>query len=346
MRRRRTKKTLFVAFAEHTPNATSYRSEILGAIAAQLVLKAATRNKQRTYPPVPIYCDNKGVLNHGSDAEKELKEKQVQFDVLHVMKRLVTESLVEPRFKWVKGHSVEKKGIKNYTYPEIMNDLADELAGFILQRSIDTQNFIQNEFPFAKLRVMAGGKKLSGNLRREIDNRKGESTTQKYFAKKGMVRDEDFSLIWWDGMEQLMRAYPKMYRVWLTKHVSGCCGTNKQMSYWKRDWSALCPSCCAVVESAQHITRYRDKGRRKILRHSVKEIVDWMEETTNNSEMTYALSCYLISLGEITFKEASRKMCCEEQEKWSSLINDTNKLKWGCLLEGRLSKLWIEFAKD
>ena len=56
---------------------------------------------------------------------------------------------------------------------------------------------------------MAGGKKLTGNLRREIDNRKGESTAQKYFAKKGMIRDEDFSLIWWDGMEQLMRAYPK-----------------------------------------------------------------------------------------------------------------------------------------
>ena len=75
MRCRRTKKTLFVAFAENTPNATSYRSEILGAIAAQLALKAASRNKQIIYPPVPIYYDNKGVLNHGSEVERELKEK-------------------------------------------------------------------------------------------------------------------------------------------------------------------------------------------------------------------------------------------------------------------------------
>ena len=74
-----------------------------------------------------------------------------------------------------------------------------------------------------------------------------------------------------------------------------------------------------------------------MLQHSVKEIVDWMEETTNNSKMAYTLSCYLMSQGDITFEEASREMCREEQEKWSSLINDTNILGRDCVLEGRLS---------
>ena len=49
----------------------------------------------------------------GGDKEKELKEQHVQFDVLHVMKRLVSQSPVESRFEWVQGHSVEKKGIEN-----------------------------------------------------------------------------------------------------------------------------------------------------------------------------------------------------------------------------------------
>ena len=75
---RRTKRQLVTAFAERSPDATSYRSEILGAIAAQLVLRAATHNVQRENPTVPIYCDNKGVLNHGGEAKRELKEKQAQ----------------------------------------------------------------------------------------------------------------------------------------------------------------------------------------------------------------------------------------------------------------------------
>ena len=39
---RRTKRQLLTSFAEKSPDATSYRSEILGAIAAQLILRAAT----------------------------------------------------------------------------------------------------------------------------------------------------------------------------------------------------------------------------------------------------------------------------------------------------------------
>ena len=110
---RRTKRQLFTALSERSPSATSYRSEILGAFAAQLVLRAATHNVRREYPSVPIYCDNKGVLNHGGEAEGELKEKQAKFDVLHVMKGLIVDSPVSSDFRWVEGHSVAKKGRKN-----------------------------------------------------------------------------------------------------------------------------------------------------------------------------------------------------------------------------------------
>ena len=67
---------------------------------------------QREYPSVPEYCDNKGVLNHGGKAERDLKEKQAQFDVLHVMKGLVVDSPVHSDFRWVEGYSVKKKGRK------------------------------------------------------------------------------------------------------------------------------------------------------------------------------------------------------------------------------------------
>ena len=128
VRCRVTKKQMFVSFAEKSSHASSYRSEILGAIAAQLILRAATRNAAAQYQVVPTYCDNKGVLNHGNQAEKELKEKQAQFNVLHVMKTLIADSPVTSDFHWVEGHSVEKKGLSNCTHPEIMNDLVDKLA--------------------------------------------------------------------------------------------------------------------------------------------------------------------------------------------------------------------------
>ena len=67
---------MFVSFVEKLLHASSYRSDILGAIAAQLMLRATTRNVPAQYQEVPIYCDNKGVLNHDSEAKKELKENK------------------------------------------------------------------------------------------------------------------------------------------------------------------------------------------------------------------------------------------------------------------------------
>ena len=69
------KQSAFV-FAEHSPHISSYRSEILGEVSAQLVLKAAARNKHSRYPDVSVYCDNKEVLNHGSEAEKNSKKNR------------------------------------------------------------------------------------------------------------------------------------------------------------------------------------------------------------------------------------------------------------------------------
>ena len=77
------------------------------------------------------------------------------------------------------------------------------------------------------------GKKVTGNLRREMDNLTRKQTALKYSAESGRISRENFQTVWWDGMENLAKSYPKMYLVWLIKHVSGCRGTNKQMAYWK-----------------------------------------------------------------------------------------------------------------
>ena len=89
----------FFSFAENSLHALSYRSEILGDVSHQLILRVATRNVSAQYQEIPVYCD-KGVLNHGSQAEEELKEKQAQFDVIHVMKTLIADSPVTSAFQW------------------------------------------------------------------------------------------------------------------------------------------------------------------------------------------------------------------------------------------------------
>ena len=151
--------------------------------------------------------------------------------MLHVIKGLIVDSPVSSDFRWVEGHSVKKKGRKNCTVPEIMNDVVDTMSDVELHRALREEDFVNTDFPFEKLKVRSNREKMTGNLRRALDNLQGERTAKKRFDSKDILKSDNFSCIWWDEMEDLMKGYPKMYRVWTTKHVSGFCGTNKMMSY-------------------------------------------------------------------------------------------------------------------
>ena len=54
-----------------------------------------TGSVSRGYQEVPTNFDNKGVLNYGTKAEKDLKEEQTQGDVLYVTKGLSSDNLVK-----------------------------------------------------------------------------------------------------------------------------------------------------------------------------------------------------------------------------------------------------------
>ena len=94
-----------------------------------------------------------------------------------------------------------------------------------------------------------------------------------------------------------------MYYVWVIKYGSGCCRINKDISYRKSGWSAMCVSCESVVERTPHVMRCREPGRKKMLRSSVGELMDWVCDMTDDYDMEISLSKYLLSQGEIIFEE-------------------------------------------
>ena len=68
-----------ISWVEKTDSYTAYnyRAEILGGIAAQLILRAALQGKQlHKSTLITAFCDNLGVMHHGNHANRPLAEKQ------------------------------------------------------------------------------------------------------------------------------------------------------------------------------------------------------------------------------------------------------------------------------
>ena len=82
-----------------------------------------------------------------------------------------------------------------------MNDLVDKLADVVFHRATQLRYFIASDFSFEKIQIKHNGKKLTGNICREIDNLIGERIAIIYFAKSGRISRENFQKVWLNEMK-------------------------------------------------------------------------------------------------------------------------------------------------
>ena len=132
---------------------------------------------------------------------------------------------------------------------------------------------ITGDFPFETVKLTLSGKRECGSPRQALKTDWGYRFARDLFHKKDILLKEDFHLVWWEGLGEAMAWYPKMYRVWLTKHVSGFCGNNVQQYYWSKGSQSLkCGFCGNEDEYTSHICRCEDPGRDSLFRISVREV--------------------------------------------------------------------------
>jgi hypothetical protein len=209
----------------------NYRVEILGGIAAQLIMKAALQGKEVHHStPIIAYCDNLGVVHHGNCANRPLAEKQKQADALRTFKHLVATSAGRATMRHVYGHMDRILRSDQMSLHERLNCLVDILADEALLAAIQSNQFILTQFPFEQVRICIGHKKLTGSARWQLTRYWGEKTARSLFNVRGIVHTHSFDLIYWKGLDRVMQAFLEMFRVFVTKQVSHFCATNKMLS--------------------------------------------------------------------------------------------------------------------
>ena len=150
------------------------------------------------------------------------------------------------------------------------------------------------------------GQRINGSPRQALQQHWGYATAKALFAKKDIIKANNFHLVWWGAVSAAMSLYPKTYRVWITKHVSEFCGTNVQQYYWsKGDVSPKCDFCGDHDEYTTHICRCRDPGRVQMFVISVQEVTSWMDKTLRSSELSLAVSTYLFGRGLVTMESCT-----------------------------------------
>lgn len=322
-----------------TETATNYRGELLGGLLISLILKAACSLIDGSVcPAVLLACDNNGVVGHGNNRQRSLPEKQTQVDVIRCFRSILSSLTVPIKYEHVYGHQDDKMSWSALSLEQQLNTIADKIAKDCLLQSLRKSTFISSIFPFESLRVLVRGNKCTSSIKRALYKSWGRSEAITLLSRRKIVAEDCFDLIYWDGVEQAMEAYPQMFRVYITKHVSHFQGTHRQLSRDKsQDVENVCPCCGRRDESTGHITRCQDEGRTEMFHESVDLLIDFLYETEMDPRLIDCIIRYLEGRDELKMTKVARHNDC-----FRHLGRDIDTLGWDCFLEGRVPISLIE----
>jgi hypothetical protein len=286
--------------------ADNYRAEILGGCCAQLIVKAAVAGRGVLGSATPCFgCDNMGVVLHGTNYRRPLLEKQAQSDVLRYFKQLILESRIGCTMVHVHGHMDKHRRQDQLTPLQRVNIRADELVSSALMAALVTQIFIKDLFPSKGVIVFICTKRIAGSPKAEITHLWGEQVAQELFHWREIVHTNDFPLVYWEGMDKVIRGFLELFQVWITKHVSHFNGTNRMLSRFPATETCAkvankCPNCGCTDESTAHIIRCCDEGRTLSFSESTTSLMQWLGDQQMDPEVVHLFRRYLSGRGTCT----------------------------------------------
>jgi hypothetical protein len=316
-------------WAEQSSAASPYYGEILGGLMTQLILNAAASTYHGNIPPVNVDCDNNGVVSHGNTPLQALPTNQTQADVLCVFKHLVFIQPFRVIFKYVQSHANDTKKWKECTLKEQINTKVDSLAKKALKAALFSKEFIEGAFPNKQIWITMGKKKAMGLLCSELKEYWGHAAAKQFFHKKQIVFSMHFDSVWWSGYDHAISEYPKTFCTFITKQVSGWCGSNSKLSLWEDNIINKCPQCGLEHKNSKHLTRCGDPGRLLQLHKSIKSIMDVLDDANVTSELTKMIKTYLLNQDRQTMGE-----CIHPKSIFSPIAIDIDNIGWDCFVEG------------
>ena len=347
----RTKQKASCAWAEVQKVSDNYRGELLGAIGFLSVIHAILSHPSskpflvaaEKLKRIKAWTDCNGVITHGNDTKRNLKQGQAHADLIYVIRNIVDDLPVGVEFKYVQGHLDDHIPYRLLTPIQRLNCDMDRLAKRALKRAIRDNSFMVSKFLLERTRIFVGGAKVIRSPTVAISISHGREMAYEYYTDPTRsdgrkVEPGDFDLVDWDALERAMLEWAQMYRVFYTKVITGCCSVKhfENIISQGRE-SAACPCCGHSNETTLHVLLCDHPTRRKLYDECISTLEEWLSSTDTDENLSSLILTYLRGRGE---KSMSR--CLEDLDihsnSLSCLAAEQDRLGFRGFIEGRLSR--------
>ena len=327
------------SFAEYSASASSYRGELLGLCAINVILLALSKVGEVTNrPSITVWCDNKGAINRASDSSRRIKCGRPCADILRTLRSIRAELPLAASFRHVKSHMDDKLSWEQLSLEQQLNCDCDALAKSSITRALESAQVktLQHAglLPKEAVALFVSQHKITSDPTNSLRYLLGKKEARRFLTSEQGWTEEQFDSVGWDWLHQALSSKPVMFRLWLSKQHSNFCATGLQMKRCKATDDDRCPSCWSRKERARHLCECPSDSRTQLFLDNVAELDGWLSLNDNtDSELAYWLVKYIQGRGRLKFAELGPL----SQNLLEAAVSQ-DRIGWRNMMEGRISK--------
>ena len=320
------------SFVESTPNAGSYRGELLGLMAIHLILKGVNEFNQTLQGSIHILSDCLGALwNVENLPPHRIPSRCSHSDILKNIMLSCSEMTFKRIFSHVKAHQDDGEAYCNLTRESQLNCQMDYHAKRAIWETTEQHNITARAFPLEPISIFLGKNKLTSGKgeRLRFWAHKQLAKTRFYDAK---ILFEEFDLIDWESVHTALHSVPRLFQIWACKQIMEIAPANGNRP-WESDLDPSCPSCQQEKETCGHILYCNHAGRVAALMTSIDLMNDWMKDTETDPILRRCIMIYAKGRGNRTMID----ICHGEGAQYERMAVSQDSIGWRRFMEGMIS---------
>ena len=311
------------SFVEYTPNAGSYRGELLGLMAIHLILKGVQEFNRDLQGSIHIYSDCLGALwNVKNLPPHRILSRCSHSDILKNIMLSCSGMTFKRVFSHVKAHQDDGKDYGNLSRESQLNCQMDYHTKRAIWETTDQQSNTARTFPLEPISIFLGKNKLTSGVGDKLRfwAQKQLAKTRFYEAK---ILFEEFDSVDWESVHTALHTVPRLFQIWASKQTMGIAPANGNRP-WETDLDKSCPSCRHDKETCGHILHCNHTGQVETLIKSIDLLNAWMKDAMTDPTLRRCIVKYAKGRGNRTMSD----ICHRIGTKYEQMAVSQDSIGW------------------
>jgi hypothetical protein len=330
-------------FAEFSASANAYRGELLGLMAAHLVLRGVAELHPNLSGKVALYSDCEGALDKLANLPPQrlpakCKHSDILKNILLNCKNLPFDIVSEH----IPAHQDGTIAFHLLSRAAQLNCAVDSGAKNCLLNAAASGESTRRRFPLEPIACFVGKDKMTTDTSSSIQFWAHRRLAREAFVDGKILTEPQFDAVSWEAVSAGLHSVPIMFQIWATKQVWDIAGTNYLRSKWDTSVDKYCPSCRQTKETAGHIISCSEIGRVQALQRTIDLVEEWLADVHTSKTITHCVISYARGRGSLTMKDICRSM----GRSFQDMAKEQDTIGWRRFMEGMISKPLVCLQAD